>query len=79
MKERESVDGDVMLVEPVNLGKAPGGMDLIAMGQADQLGTPGRSAGVKQRAHRRSVGAERKVQFIALPGKLAAQAAIFFA
>ena len=52
MKQRKAVQGDIQFVQPVNLRKAPGGMNLISMRQANELRTSGRSAGVKERTHR---------------------------
>jgi hypothetical protein len=62
VEQRKAVDGHVELVEPVNLSEAPGGVDLIAVGEADELRTPGRAAGVKQRADGVAIRGELKVQ-----------------
>ena len=43
-------------IETVNLGEAPGGMNLIAVRQADELRAPGCPAGMKQRAHGVAIG-----------------------
>ena len=66
VEQRESVDCRVELIEAVNLGKAPRGMDLIAVRQAHELRASGRAAGVKERAYGVAVGRELKVQGTAL-------------
>ena len=67
VKQREPVDGGVGLVETVNLGETPGGMNLIAVRQADEFRMPGRPAGVEQRAHGVAIGSELKIELVVLP------------
>ena len=50
VKEREAVDHDVVLGQAVHLREAPGRVNLIAVRQAHELGTPGRAAGMEERA-----------------------------
>ena len=66
MEQREAVDRRVELIEAMDLSKAPGGMNLIAVRQADELRASGRAAGVKERAYRVTVRGQRKIQGAAL-------------
>ena len=50
VKQREAIDGGIELIQPVDLRKAPGRMDLVSMRQADEFWPSGGPAGVEQRA-----------------------------
>ena len=69
MKQREAVDHCVGFIEAVNLSEAPGGVNLIAVRQADELRTARRAPGMEQRTHGVTIGGELKLQGIALRGK----------
>src|ERR1700720_3050517 len=65
-EQPEAVDRRVELIEAMDLSKAPGGMNLIAVRQGDELRASGRAAGVKERAYRVTVRGQRKIQGAAL-------------
>src|SRR5580700_3077675 len=62
MEQRKTIDGRIELIEPVDLSKAPGGMDLIAVGEANKLRAAGRAAGVKQGADGVAVRRELEIE-----------------
>ena len=62
MEERETVDHDIVLVIAVDLGETERGMDLVAVGQTDQLRSAGRAAGVEQCTDRIAVAHRFKVE-----------------
>ena len=66
MEQREAVDCRVELIQPMNLRKAPGGVDLIAVRQADKLRASRRAAGMEERAYGVAVRRKPKVQSGAL-------------
>ena len=56
-------------IQSVNLSETPGGMNLVAVRQLDELRTAGRPAGVEQRAHGVAIGGEPKLKGVMLYGK----------
>lgn len=65
VKQRETIHGGVQLIQSVDLRKAPGGVDLVAMRQPHQLRPAGGSAGMEEGAYRGAIGRWREVQRIA--------------
>jgi hypothetical protein len=68
MEQREAVDHRIGFINSVNLSKAPGGVNLISVRQADELGAAGRPAGMKQRANGGAVAVELKLKDVT-PGR----------
>jgi hypothetical protein len=66
VEQREAVDYRVELIQPVDLRKAPGGVDLIAVRQTDKLRASGRAAGMEERAYGVAVRRKLEVQDVAL-------------
>ena len=62
VEQREAVDYRVELIQTVDLRKAPGGVDLIAVRQADKLRASGRAAGMEERAYGVAVRRKPEVQ-----------------
>jgi hypothetical protein len=62
VEQREAVDYRVELIQTVDLCKAPGGVDLIAVRQADKLRASGRAAGMEERAYGVAVRRKPEVQ-----------------
>ena len=75
MKQREAIDDHVGFIQSVDLRKAPGGVDLIAVRKPDQL-RPARGApGVKERADGRPVRAGIEAEPVRLAGNRLVEAA----
>ena len=62
VEQREAVDYRVELIQTVDLRKAPGGVDLIAVRQTDKLRASGRAAGMEERAYGVAVRHKPEVQ-----------------
>lgn len=77
MEQREAADRRIELVEAMNLGKTPGGVDLIAVRQADKLRASRRAAGVEERAYGVAVCRRLKVERVALRRKDLSEADVF--
>ena len=69
MEQREAIDHCIGLIKSVNLSKAPGGMNLISMRQADELWMAGCPSSMKQRANGVAIGVELKLKAVMLGRK----------